>query len=75
MYHDINTLTDKEIRNLEARLRRILLKQGLLLKKGKDAYKSTGYMIYNGYTNSIVNGAMPNVYSLCLEDVVEYAES
>ena len=75
MIDKINTLTDKEVLNLEAKLRRKLNHQGYVLRKGKNTYKTSGYMIVDSYNNFVAAGASPNAFSLCLADVLEFTES
>lgn len=74
MNTNYDALSDKEIRNLEARIRRRLIKKGYLLRKGKpNIYQApSGYMIIDIYTHGVVYGWHP-FYSLTLEDVVDIA--
>lgn len=75
MIDKVNTLTNKEVLNLEVKLRRKLNHQGYVLRKGKNAYKISGYMIVDSYSNFVAAGASPNAFSLCLTDVLEFTES
>lgn len=71
---DINALTDRECHNLESKLRRKLKKQGYSLRKGKNIYNFSGYMIVDAESNFYVAGYTPTVYNFDLSDVAHFAE-
>ena len=75
MNNIINALTNKEVLNLEAKLRRKLNHQGYVLRKGKDVYRLSGYMIVDSYNNFVAAGASPNAFSLSLAEVLKFTES
>lgn len=69
---DFNALTDREYYNLESKLRRKLGKQGYSLRKGKNIYNFSGYMIVDAESNLCVAGYTPTVYSFDISDVAHF---
>ncbi|HEV2542934.1 MAG TPA: hypothetical protein VGU70_09285 [Methylobacterium sp.] len=57
----------------ENRLRRVAERRGLRLEKSRRrdprAMDFGGYMLIDGYRNTVVSGANPYAYSLSLDDV------
>lgn len=66
---DLNTMTDREYKTLENRVRRNLAKQGLLLHKSRAARSIDnygGYMVIDAHYNWVVGGFR---YDLGLDDI------
>lgn len=72
---DINydALSAKDIRNLEARVRRRLDKKGYRLTKGRPYTNFPKGLIIHINTNGVAYGRHPFPYNLTLEQVVDFA--
>lgn len=68
-----NSLTSKELKTLEQRLRRRLQKDGQFLRKGRG-HNSNCYMIVDE-NKWVVAGGSPHAYSMSIDDVVNFVES
>ena len=63
----------KSISAREQRLRRAAKRQGLIATKGRKTIPyPDGWMIVDGWTNTICAGAWPTAYSLSLEEAEAY---
>jgi len=79
LIHDLNSMTDRQYRAYENKLRRAAKRQGLVLQKARSRdpqYWLTGtYQLVDAEINCVVVSGSQDGYGLSLDEVAEQLEA